>query len=150
MSPAPHEPCIFRTVVSAREICGMARAVVAPAAVTAAPLRNLRREDAGAGFIVSVRMALLSLLTFRSPSWYGLYDQRGAFARCHPRCSMRANLRQNPDSVKLVPGVGTAGEAVRLDDAAACGLFLAGQLVSHLGPVYVTRRRDRNGDVDAP
>ena len=57
MSVAPQAPCILSVTVWAREMLGAASAAVAPAAVTAAPLRNLRRDDAGSGSAAGLHLA---------------------------------------------------------------------------------------------
>src|ERR671913_809286 len=54
MSVGLQAPCIFKATVWAREMLGAASAAVAPAAVAAAPQRNLRREDAGTGCAAAV------------------------------------------------------------------------------------------------
>jgi hypothetical protein len=61
ISDAPHDPCIFSTVVWARAICGAAMTAPAPAVVAAAPFRNFRRVDSDAS-CPSVLIVVFSLI----------------------------------------------------------------------------------------
>ena len=83
MSFGPQAPCIFNDTVCAREMLGAASAAVAPAAVTAAPLRNLRRDGTGEGWTSPVGVVWFSLLTFQT-SQLGQRNHGGAFARRSP------------------------------------------------------------------
>ena len=59
MSWGAQAPCILIVAVWAREMLGAAIAAVAPAAVAAAPVRNLRRVDAASSVLMVVSLLIV-------------------------------------------------------------------------------------------